>query len=208
VTSAANQGEYDKRLKLITANGVIYALMKGVRRPKAKLKPFAVPFSFCEYSVAKSGEFYTITGAVEIENFHCIAACNDKLVAASISLEAASCSFSSGSEKDFILLLKTIKNIIYTDTPYLHTIKFIQHMIHSGGYYYEYEKYDKLQTPLELLSHLYYSSAICHSLSPACHSEQREASHPPKDLVQKTLVKIIHSFENKFDCQLKSKNFI
>jgi len=192
--SATNQGEFDKRLKLITPNGTMYALIKGIRRPRAKLKPFAVPFSFCEFNLSKKGEFYTVIGASEIESFHTIVSCDKKLTAVSLVLEIASHSFFHGSEGDFILLLKAIKNIIIYDIPYLYTIKFVQHMIHSNGYYYEYQKYDDIHTPLELLSFLHYNDDIIPDAA--------------TNLVRKTLIKIVMSFENKFDCKINSQKSI
>jgi len=115
------------------------------------------------------------------------------LISASIILEAASYSFSQNSEDNFIVLLKNIKDIIIYDNPYIYAIKFLQYIIHSSGYDYEYQKYDKIETPLELLSYLYYT---------------KDAINLDLNLIEKTLIKIIHSFENKFDCQLKSKSFI
>lgn len=165
-----------------------------MRRPKAKLKPFSVPLAFCEYTLAKKGEFFSVIGASEIESFHSLASDTQKLTAVSIMLETASNAFLQDSGQDFVVLLKAIKNIIHKDNPYLYATKFIQHIIHTSGYDYEYQKYEYINTPLELLSYLYYNDDFEKVLDTA--------------LIQKTLVKIIVSFENKFDCQIKAKTFI
>jgi len=59
--------EYDKLLSLITPQGARKAIMRGVKKPAAKLRFAALPFAFCEFSAVKKGETYIITGAEQVE---------------------------------------------------------------------------------------------------------------------------------------------
>ena len=190
VFRAQQHGEYDKLLKLITKDGVVSAIIKGVRRAKAKLKPCALPFAFFEYTAVKKGDLYVVTGASQIEDLHGLSACPQKLTAGSIILESAAACFGSGFDGHFIIMLKKLKDIIYGLNPFTPAIRFLQHMIHSGGYGYEYEKYNKIETPLQLLSYLHYSA---------------EDGEFDEKLILKTLAKLIISFENIFECTVLSK---
>jgi len=197
VFKAQPHGEYDKLLKLITKDGVVSAVIKGVRRQKAKLKPCALPFAFFEYSAVKKGEIYTITGASQIEDLHGVSACPNKLTCASIMLEAAAASFGAGADGQFVVLLRMLKHIIYGDNPFIPAIRFLQYMIHSSGYGYDYERYDRIETPLQLLSYLHFLGFE--------ESISIKADSISNSLIEKTLFKIITSFENRFDYVFHSK---
>jgi len=204
VLKAVPYGEFDKILKLITNDGLLKVLIKGVRRDKAKLKPCAVPFAFCEYTAVKKGDFYTITGACPVEDLSGgLASCLEKISAASIILQAASFAFLEGSDEYFISMLCRIRDIILgaKETAFIPSIRFLQQLIHSGGYAYKYQKYEKLETPLDFLSLLYFEKddrAVCRRLFGA----KNEYTDKAVSLIDNTLRKIIKSFENRFDCVL------
>lgn len=198
VAKAQDKGDYDKLLRLLTPEGVITATVKGVKRPNAKLKAMAVPFAFCEFSAAKKGNSYVITGASPIEDLLKICDSPESLTAGGIILEAAISSFGTECADKFVYMLHRIKDIIYSKTnPYIQAIRFLQYIIHNSGYAYEYQKYDEVKTPLHLLSFLHYSE-----------DSTIENNAFDGELVLKTLIKIIASFENKMDTEILSKNLL
>ncbi len=90
VLRAADYGENDKILTLLTANsGRISAGIKGVRKAGAKLKFAAQPFCFAQYNISKRGERYTVTGCSECESFFELGLDVNKFYAASAVAEAA-----------------------------------------------------------------------------------------------------------------------
>ncbi len=60
----------DKMLTLFTDDmGKVGAIARGVTKQNAKLKFLAQPFAFCEYSLVKKADRYTITSGTLIESF-------------------------------------------------------------------------------------------------------------------------------------------
>lgn len=199
VAGSTDYRDYDKLIKLITPSGAKTAVMRGAKRAGARLRFAAMPFAFCEFTAAKKSDFYTITGASQIENLFDIAADTDKLIAGSLILEAAFTALRDSCQLQFVYMLKRLKEIIYGSlSPYLSAIRFIQYIIHDAGYGYEYKKEEgEISTPLKLLSALWFL----------------DKDNPPdikasKELVIKTLIKIIENFEKKFESIIASKKLI
>lgn len=192
--NSSDYKDYDKLLTLITPDGVKRAVMRGVKRSKAKLKAGAMPFSFCEYSVAEKSGNYTITGCTVIEDLFAVTSTPEKYVCGSVMLEAASKAFVSECREGFIALLRRLRELIYSETsPYLIAARFLQFTIHYSGYGYTYPPPpDKLTTPIELLSALH-----------AAEGDATEIAAEP-DLVMRTLRALIKNFESKFDCKIMS----
>lgn len=68
VVGAEDYREADRIVRILTPDrGVIRAVMRGVKKEKAKLKFAAMPFAFCEYSLMKRGAYYTVKTASPIE---------------------------------------------------------------------------------------------------------------------------------------------
>lgn len=90
VLRAADYGEYDKILTLLTAeHGKISAGIKGVKKAGAKLRFAAQPFCFAEYILSMRGGRYTVINASENESFYDIRSDIMKFYAASAVSEAA-----------------------------------------------------------------------------------------------------------------------
>lgn len=219
VFKATPKGEFDKILKIVTPDGQVTATIKGVKRPNAKLKHGAVPFAFCFFEAAKKQDFLTITNAVTALDLSDISADYQKLVAGSIALEAAAYAIKPNSGQDhFVNLLKALKSIIFCKNcdkdPYIGAIVFLQNLIHSGGYFYDYQRYQKIENPLQLLSYLHFNGWAEGEKEEVFEIKPQEKDETGKnqDLMQsvsrsliiKTLLKIVLSFENKFDCKINS----
>ena len=78
----------DKKLALLSLEyGLIWATIKGVKKPKAKLASMAQPFCFAEFVLNKKGEFYTVINASVIESFFEITSDFDKYIIGTAILE-------------------------------------------------------------------------------------------------------------------------
>ena len=76
---ATDAGDYDKRVTLFSAEeGKVYATMKGVKKPTAKLKFACQPFALCTYEIAEKAGKKTVTGASQIEDLYAL--CQDPTV--------------------------------------------------------------------------------------------------------------------------------
>lgn len=133
---AADFGEYDKMLTLLTAEyGKISAGIKGVRKPAAKLKFAAQPFCFAEYILAKKGEKYTVINCTECESFYDLRTDINKFYAASAAAEAVSALTYEGGEcaDVFCGLIKTLSEMCAGDER-LPLIEFLSFILGKSGY--------------------------------------------------------------------------
>lgn len=122
-TQALVLGSYDykdadKRLVLFSLEfGLVNAIIKGVKKPKAKLAGFSQPFCFAEYIINKKGDFNTIINASSIESFFNITADFDKYIIGTSMLEFCKNVVKEDDPmpKLFVLLLKALKQLELTD---------------------------------------------------------------------------------------------
>lgn len=194
VLKSEDYRDFDKRLKLFTEEGeVLRAVIKGVKRPGAKLKFAAGPFAFCNYELSSGGGGYVVTGAMAIEDLFRVSD-YDKYSAGCVMLEAAekACEIQPNREL-FVLLLKLFKTLLYDGyDPLLPAISYLQNAIHKSGYAYTYDApVEQPQTVLQLL---------------ACTENLNTRFSADKDLIIRTFNKIASRFEDKFSCKLLSKN--
>lgn len=138
VLSSTDYKDADRKLALFSCeNGLVYATIKGVKKPKAKLASFAQPFCFAEYMLSKKGDFYTVTNASSIENFFAITADFDKFVVASAMLEFCKKTIKENdpSVELFLLLLRALKQLDMTAAnPMAVFIRFLIDGLELAGY--------------------------------------------------------------------------
>lgn len=137
VLKSIDYKEHDKLLKLLTETGeVISVLIRGIKKPAAKLKFAGQVFAFCDYSLVVKKEFYSVTGAKQIESLFSLAYDPESFVASSVCLEAAaSLSKARVGEKLFTDILKTFSCILYNEKcPFAAATLFIYRMLSLGGY--------------------------------------------------------------------------
>ena len=180
--------EADKRVFILTEGGPFSAVVKGAKKEAARLKSFVEPFSFCEFTFFNRNDYYQVIGASPVFDFKSeLLKDYDRLTAASVILEAGVKSF----DGEFEYLIDTLKALIISNNHLLTIIRFVQHTIHSSGYGYEYQVYDAVESPLQLLSYINYN-------------ENTDDLKIEKSLIKKTLNIIIKNFEDKFEVKIKS----
>lgn len=137
VAGSEDYKESDKIVKIITPDlGTVNAQIRGVKKEKAKLKFSAMPFSFCEFTLLKRGNYYTVKTATQIESLFAVTYDPDKYLAGSIMLETACYAVGETRSADiFVYLLAAIKRLIYSEVqPYSLCVNFVYRLLVSGGY--------------------------------------------------------------------------
>lgn len=123
VLSAINYGENDKILSIFTLEkGVVSALIKGVKKAKAKLKFACEPFCFAEFIFNVTTNRRVVIGAGLIDSFYSLREDIVRFYAGATVLE-----FVRKFEKEnivspdmFILAVETLKNMAYQKENCLH----------------------------------------------------------------------------------------
>ena len=128
--------EADKLVRILTPDlGVVRAVMRGVKKEKAKLKFAAMPFAFCEYSLLKRGAFYSVKTATPVESLFGVTKAPEAYVCASVMLETAAEAAGMNNSAAFVALLTALKNIIYSDvSPFAECNSFVGELLITGGY--------------------------------------------------------------------------
>ena len=138
VLSVTDYGEKDVLLNIFTVElGKITAKMRGVKSEKAKLKYASQPFCFGEWVCSKRGEYYTVTSFSLIDNFYDLTLNYDKFVLCNTLLELCDKTLKTNiiSEKLFLVLINTLKQIVYENiNEYLVAVKFYLTLTSILGY--------------------------------------------------------------------------
>lgn len=138
VLESLDYKDADKRLVLFSLeNGLMFATIKGVKKPKAKLASACQPFCFAEYLINKKGEYYTVINASVLENFFEITANFDKYIIATAMLEFCKKTIKPNdpSVELFVLILKALKQLETTSaSPMAVLIRFLIDGLKIIGY--------------------------------------------------------------------------
>ncbi|MBQ8468260.1 MAG: DNA repair protein RecO [Clostridia bacterium] len=138
VLSSTDYRDADKRLALFSIEyGLMFATIKGVKKPKAKLASYAQPFCFAEYLLSKKGDFYSVINASSVENFFNLTSNFDKYVIGTAILEFCRKTVSPNDPALglFVLTLKALKALDMTDAnPMAVLIRFLIDAFKQIGY--------------------------------------------------------------------------
>ncbi len=184
----------DRLATALTAeHGIVTLLLRGVKKPKAKLKPFAQMFSaFNSHLVAGRGTYLTPTDPMPIADG--FALCSDLRVfaAASVAAEATVAAIGDGEPHTdvFMALLKLLKSLEFDGDPYYQAAVYMCELLKLSGFYRAYTYSETPTTPVQLLG---YAQA-------KGHEKRAEAL----DLSRRALKYICVEFERNFDTGLKS----
>ena len=133
--------DYKDSDKLVTLcsveEGKITAVVKGVKKPKAKLRFSATPFCFAEYVLAQKGEYHTVISCSPIDQFTSIIGDVDKFYAGSVILDALRNAVGVNEETASVMVvaLKYLKSLAYEDQDVsLLLISFFLSLFDACGY--------------------------------------------------------------------------
>ena len=135
--STSEYKDYDKKIELYSMEeGLITAVMRGVRKANAKLKFACQPFAFCMYELTKKNGYYTVTGATAIDDMFALTRKTDRYICASAVLEILRATAQAlDSRECFVIMLKTLKTLLYSKTDeYVATAKFAQKVVSLSGF--------------------------------------------------------------------------
>jgi DNA repair protein RecO len=141
--------DYDKHIKLLTADkGMMTCLLRGVKKPAAKLKAAGMPFACGIYTILDKSN--VVTGFLSMHEFDWIVKDYDTYIAASVGCEVAMQS-SLGSENDSLLnlLFNFFKNLL-TDEINFAFKNYLNKMLSYLGYKKNYDRYSIRQLIDEL----------------------------------------------------------
>lgn len=142
VTKAEDFGENDRLVRLFAMEGgMLRAKMRGVKKPKAKLKFAAQPFAFCRFELYEKGGYYTVASAVQIESLFEVTYDAQTYAAGCLMLETADIAVDEIPNPDlFVKLLKALKSLICDNAdPRIVAAKYILAALHAQGYGARYD---------------------------------------------------------------------
>ena len=197
VLKVSDYRDDDRLAKVLTAeNGLVTVLLRGVKKAKAKLKPFAQAFSvFDTRLVANRGAFLTPVEPMLIRDGFSL--CSDLKVftAASVAAEATAESICDAEPHTdvFLEFLKLIQALVGNGDPYYQAAVFMTKLAEYSGFFREYTYSDEPKTPVQLLGYAQRVGYI-----------KRE----DQDLSRRALKYACGEFERAFDVRLKSVDSI
>ena len=115
VLKTSDYKDNDKIIKLYSLEqGKINAVMRGVKKAKAKMKIAAQVFCFGEYVLLGSGDFPVVTGSAVEESFFSLCTDPDKFSAAAAVIELTEKAVPpfESNPQIFLLLLKTMNELL------------------------------------------------------------------------------------------------
>lgn len=138
VLKSNDRKEKDVNILLFSLEkGKVWATLRGVKSPKAKMKIAQNMFSYGNFIVEEGKSGFVVTNYESIENFHELAEDIDKYFEAAAVLELVEkIDFSSAQERAqaFVLTLKTLKNICFSSVKRLYCLdKFLIELFKITG---------------------------------------------------------------------------
>ena len=183
----------DKLAKVLTAeHGVVTVILRGVKKAKAKLKPFAQVFTvFDAHLTSNRGAFLTPIDPMLISDGFSL--CNDLRVftAAAVTAEATVAAIGDDEphKEVFVQFLKFLKSVEFDGDPYYQAAVYMLELLKLSGFYREYTYTPEPKTPVQMLSYA------------QRHGHEKRGDD---DLSRRALKYISSEFSRNFDVGLKS----
>ena len=188
----------DKLAKVLTADhGMVTVLMKGVKKAKAKLKPFAQVFAvFDTRLLANRGTFLTIVDPLLIQDGFSLCADLKVFTAASVAAEATVAAIGDDEPHPMMFLefLKLLKALIACESPYYLAAAYTVKLLALSGFFRDYGYTDAPKTPAQALGYA------------QKHGYDKAGINP--DLDRRALKFVCAEFERRFEIGLKSVDSI
>ena len=137
VTRSVDYKDNDKILTLFSLEkGKITATIKGVKKPKAKLKFASEPFCFAEYILAEKNGRYTGIGASYIDSFYNLRLNLLKYYLSACVTDTINNLAVDNEENEFLfsLAIKTIENICYGKNEKVSLAYYLYTIANNLGY--------------------------------------------------------------------------
>ncbi len=187
----------DRLAKALTAeNGMVSVLFRGVKKAKAKLKPFAQAFAVfnAHFTSARSAFLTPIEPSLIQDGF---GLCADLKVFAAASVCAEATADALGDDEPhpnvFVELLRFMKSVQFDGDPYYSAIVYMCELLKLSGFYREYAYAEEPKSPVQMLGYCQKHGYM-----------KREES----DLTRRALKYICSEFSHNFDVGLKSAESI
>lgn len=146
VLGAMPYKEKDKLVHIFTVElGNITVIMRGVSSPNAKNKFATQPFCFGKFDLTKSHDFYVLKTVQLLDSFFDVTSDYDVFRYCNSMLEICNSIMKPNiiSEGLFLLLLRTLQNIVYNNIDYkLAVLKFYCNLLDLIGYKLNFEYCD------------------------------------------------------------------
>lgn len=194
---AEEHKESDYLVRLFSTEGIVVAVLRGVRKAGAKMKFAAQPMAFCVYELT-GNKFPVVTGASQIEDFSSVCADMIQFTCCMIMLEAADYSSAAvDCAESFLSLLKSIKTIIYSSVDArLAATKFLQKLLYMSGFFRPERKKGPVVDAQSL------SAAIA-----ASYLDELPGLVADNELINAALKLNLAMFERFFSCKINSGRF-
>lgn len=189
--------ESDYLVRLFSTEGMVTAIMRGVRRSASKMKFAAQPFAFCVYELA-GRDIPVVTGAARLEDFSPLTRDIMVFSACSVMLEAADFACPAvDSGESFVSLLKCLKTVMYDGTDArVAAIKYLLKTLHESGFF-RHEK------SLGITG----SEKTVTGEIAGRYLDELKQYKPENDAVTAALLKVVRTFEKNFDCRVNSAEY-
>lgn len=162
VIGSIDYKEKDKLVQLVSLEyGKIFAVIKGVRTDKAKLKFACQPFCFADFSFIKTGDKFQITSATLIDSFYDLTKDYDDYTNCLKMLDIVKETFveEQTSTTVFVKLIKSLSEICYNKiNSKIILIKFILSVLNDIGYGLKFNKCSVCGCDFERKKYINYSS--------------------------------------------------
>ena len=192
VLKVSDYRDNDKLAKVLTAgHGLVTVKLVGVKKAKAKLKPFAQEFSVFDTRLTGRGAFLTPIEPLLIGDGFSL--CTDLKVFTAASVAAEATVSSIGDDEPhpevFLEFLKLISNLKPDCNPYYQAAVFMVRLMEYSGFFKQYAYSEAPTSPIQMLG---YAQKTGYEIS------------QDNDLSRRALKYISSEFERNFDCGLKS----
>ena len=196
VLKVSDYRDNDKLAKVLTAgHGLVTVKLAGVKKAKAKLKPFAQEFSVFDTRLTGRGAFLTPIEPLLIGDGFSL--CTDLKVFTAASVAAEATVMSIGDDEVhtelFVEFLRLISNLKPDCNPYYQAAVFMLRLMELSGFFKQYAFAESPNTPIQMLGY-------------AQKTGYEQA--PDNDLSRRALKYICSEFERNFDTGLKSVDSI
>lgn len=136
VLDAADYKDFDRAVTLLGAEGRFKAVLRGSKKPSAKLRAFAQPFVFAEFSLATPTSGYgVVTGATMIDSFFDLTVRPELYFAGCFLLEVADKVSSADPSAVFVDVLRALNQLTYAGVaPPVVVTRFVLKILADCGY--------------------------------------------------------------------------